>query len=168
MSEVKVLQRRICLVKTARTCHGAAWSTLLTNVDYVSPTTPDAKLIKLLHFISCPTCRGHRRFKKEVRVVFSRVNLWHTLVSRYGMSYHVVSITGLWNVFTSSQHITLKACFAKLRRDIESTQPSLTRCHRAPHRTCVPPMPSTLASQRTIGAECSSCLAIWRNMLFDK
>ena len=67
--------------------------------------TPDAKLIELLHFMPCPACRGHRRFKKDIRVVLSGVNLCHTPVSRYGISYHVVSFTGLWNVFTPSQHI---------------------------------------------------------------
>ena len=67
--------------------------------------TSDAKLIELLHFMPCPACRGHRRFKKEIRVVLSGVNLCHTPVSRYGISYHVVSFTGLWNVFTPSQHI---------------------------------------------------------------
>ena len=105
--EVKVLQRRICLVKNARACHGAARSTSLKDVDHhVSPTTPDAKLIELPHSVPCPARRGHRRFKKEIRVVLSRVNLCHTPVSRYGISYHVVSFTGLWNVFSPSQHIT--------------------------------------------------------------
>ena len=169
--EVKVLQRRICLVKIARTCHGAAWSTILTHVDrHVSPRTPDAKLIELLNSMPCPTCRGHRRFKKESRVVFS--------VTSQFMSYS--SVTSLhelsccvdhWHVeciHTISIH-DQKACFAKLRRDIESIQPSLTQWHRAPHHTCVPPMQSTLVSQRTIGAECSSCRAMsWRNMFFDK
>ena len=105
--EVQVRQRRVRLVKNARACHGAAWSTHLTHVDnHVSPMTPDAKLIELPHSMPCPACRGHRRFKKESRVVFSRVNLCHTPVSRYGMNYHVLSFTGIWNVSTPSQRIT--------------------------------------------------------------
>ena len=64
-AEAQVRQRRICLVKIACTCHGAAWSTHLTDVDYhVSATTPDAKLIELLHFMPCFAGRelcGHRK-----------------------------------------------------------------------------------------------------------
>ena len=56
--EVQVRQRRICLVKIARTFHGATWSTHLTHVDnHVSPTTPHAKLMELLRSMPCPACR---------------------------------------------------------------------------------------------------------------
>ena len=59
VAEIQFRQRRICLVKNARTCHGAAWSTSLKHVDnHVSPTTPDAKLMELLQSMPCPARRG--------------------------------------------------------------------------------------------------------------
>ena len=68
--EDELRQRRICLVKNARTCHGAAWSTNLTHVDnHVSPTTLDAELIELPHYVPCPACRGHRRHGKRTSKV---------------------------------------------------------------------------------------------------
>ena len=68
--EVQVLQRRICLVKNARTCHGTAWSTHLTHVDnHVSPMTLDAKLIELLHSMPCPACRGLCGHGKRTSIV---------------------------------------------------------------------------------------------------
>ena len=105
--EVQDRQRRIGLVKIERSCHGVAWSTHLRDVDHhVCATTPDAKLVELLHFMPCPCVSWTPSLQKESRVVFSRVNLCHTPVSRYGISYHVVSFTGLWNAFTTSQLIT--------------------------------------------------------------
>ena len=95
---------------------------------------------------------------------YSCVTLWHEL------SCCVVHwpVECIHNISTHHQRHT-EACFAKLRRDIESIQPSLTRCHRAPQHTCVSPKQSSLVSQRTVGAECSSCRAVsWRNMFFDK
>ena len=69
-SEVKTLQRRICLVKNARTCHGTAWSTHLTHVDnHVSPMTLDAKLIELLHSMPCLACRGNCGHGKRTSIV---------------------------------------------------------------------------------------------------
>ena len=54
----QLCQRRIGLVKIERACQGAAWSTHLTDVDnHVCATTPDAKLIELLHFMPCPAGR---------------------------------------------------------------------------------------------------------------
>ena len=97
VAEIQLRQRRICLVKIARTFHGAAWSTSLKHVDkHVSPTTPDAKLMELLHSLPCPARRG----------LCGHGKITSTPVSRHGISYHVVSFTGLWNVFTPSQHIT--------------------------------------------------------------
>ena len=65
ISKVQLCQRRIGLVKIARTCHGAARSTHLTDVDHhVSAMTLDAKLIELLHFLPCSAGRalcGHRK-----------------------------------------------------------------------------------------------------------
>ena len=70
VQEVQLCQRRIGLVKIARTCHGAARNTHLTDVDnHVCATTPDAKLIELLHLMPCPACRGHCRHGKRTSKV---------------------------------------------------------------------------------------------------
>ena len=97
-------------------------------------------------------------------MAYSCVTFWHKL-SCCVVHWPVECI----HTISTHRRGHTEACFAQSRRDIESSQPSPTRCHRAPHHTCVPPKQSTLASQRTIGAECSSCRAIsWRNMFFDK
>ena len=68
--EVQDRKRRIGLVKIARTCHGAARSTHLTDVDHhVSAMTLDAKLVELLHFMPCPAGRelcGHGKRTSKV------------------------------------------------------------------------------------------------------
>ena len=74
-------------------------------------------------------------------------------------------------MYTPPQHITTdlrRRASLNSDRDIESIQPSLTRCHRAPHHICVLLKQSTLVPQRTISAQCSSCRSIsWRNVVFD-
>ena len=102
VAEIQVRQRRICLVKIARTFHGAAWSTSLKHVDnHCEPDDSgcEADGTPTFNVVSCLSWAWLTR-KKNVKCC--------TPVSRHGMSYHVVSITGLWNVFTPSQHITLK------------------------------------------------------------
>ena len=74
--EVQVRQRRVCLVRIARTFHGATWSTHLTLVDnHVSPTTPHAKLMELLHSMPCPACRDFVDTEKSQKL-YSCVDQW--------------------------------------------------------------------------------------------
>ena len=122
--EVQAGQRRICLVKIARTCHEAAWSTHLTDVDnHVSATTLDAKLTELLHFMPCSAGRelcGQR--KKNVQKLSSCVTSWHKC------SYCVIHwpVESFHHLNTSPK--TSGTCFAASRRDTEHFQPSLMSC----------------------------------------
>ena len=102
--EFQLHQRRICLVKIARTYHVAMWSTYLTDVHHhVSPTTRDAKLIELLHSMPCPACC----------VVFSRVTLCHTLTSHVVLS-HVKCAEFCYVVFREidTRHQTHPVCLS--------------------------------------------------------
>ena len=116
VAEIQLRQRRICLVKIARTFHGASWSTSLKHVDnHASPTTPDAKLMELtFHAVSCSSWTLWTRKNN----VYSCVTSWHKL------SCCVVHgpVECIHTISTHHQR-PAEACFAKLRRDIEAIQP---------------------------------------------
>ena len=147
--EVQDGQRGICLVKIARTCHAAAWSTHLTDVDdHVSATTLDAKLIELLHFMPCSA--GRELCGQRKRTFKSCPH-----VSRHGISCHVVSFTGMWHVHTTSthHHRPPEACLAEFRQR-----------HRI-HPTLTHPMPSRAASAHNVHHVVRALS--WRKMVFD-
>ena len=131
ISEVQVRQRGICLVKIARTCHAAAWSTHLTDVDdHVSATTLDAKLTELLHFMPCSAgrelCGQRKRTFKSC-----------PLVSRHGISVHIVSFTNLWNLFTTSTHHQRPLGRASLPQDATPNTSNPHSCHAVSLRNMV-------------------------------
>ena len=128
VAEIQVRQRRICLVKIARTFHGAAWSTSLKHVDnHVSPTTLDAKLIELLHSMPCPARRG----------LCGHGKITSTPVSRQGISYHVMFVSRACGMYSHHLNTSPKTCGGVLRE--------VKTRHRS-HPTPTHPMPSRAAS----------------------
>ena len=102
--EVKARQRHIRLVKIPRTCHGAAWSTHLTDVD--NHPCISCRVLLVENFVATG--------KKKRQKLYSCVTLWQKLS---GCVVH----RGLWNQNTTStrHQRPADACLADLRRDSE-------------------------------------------------
>ena len=97
---------------------------------YVSATTLDAKLTELLHFMPCSAgrelCGQRKRTFKSC-----------PLVSRHGISVHIVSFTGLWNLFTTSTHHQRPLGRASLPQDATPNTSNPHSCHAISLRNVV-------------------------------